>query len=346
MSSTVTTPRTSSRPGVARAAARKPWRFFDVTVVRVEQLTPSFVRFTFTGPELDRFADPGLDVRIKFVLPAPDGGYAHLVRDPDDWYAAWRAQPEERRNPLRTYTTVAVRPELREVDVDVVLHGDAGPASRWALTAQVGTPLVLLGPDATFDGPVGGLEFRPPARAHALLLAGDETALPAIAAICEDLPADAWGEVHVEVPHADDARELVAPPGVQVTFLARDGMPAGAAGTGQHGDPHEGGHGAAHGTLLVPAVKAAAERILDAGVLGADPPVQCRTAAGLEDVDVDTSILWEVPGLLEEETVLYAWLAGEAGAIKTLRRHLVAELGVDRRAVAFMGYWRVGRAES
>lgn len=43
---------------------------------------------------------------------------------------------------------------------------------------------------------------------------------------------------------------------------------------------------------------------------------------------------------------LYAWLAGEAGAIKTLRRHLVAERGVDRRAVAFMGYWRLGRAEN
>ena len=70
------------------------------------------------------------------------------------------------------------------------------------------------------------------------------------------------------------------------------------------------------------------------------------TAEDLEDVDVDASILWEVPGLLEEDTVLYAWLAGEASAIKTLRRHLVTDLGVDRRAVAFMGYWREGRAES
>ncbi len=182
-------------------------------MARVEQLSPSFRRFTFTGPELDLFGDPGLDVRIKFVLPAPDGGYEHLVRDAESWYAAWRDQPEERRNPLRTYTTVAVRPEAREVDVDVVLHGDAGPASRWALAAEVGTPLVLLGPDATFDGPAGGIEFRPPTRPHALLLAGDETALPAIAAICEDLPADAWGEVYVEVPHVGDARDLVTPPG-------------------------------------------------------------------------------------------------------------------------------------
>ncbi|OLT55230.1 siderophore-interacting protein [Cellulosimicrobium sp. CUA-896] len=337
MSQTVAAPRTARRaPSRPAARAARPWCFFDVEVVRVEQITPSYRRFTFTGPDLEHFADPGLDVRIKFVLPAPDGGYEHLVRDADEWYAAWRAQPEERRNPLRTYTTVAVRPEVREVDVDVVLHGDAGPASRWALAAEPGTPLVLLGPDARCDGPVGGIEFRPPAREHALLLAGDETALPAIAAICEDLPATAWGEVYVEVPHAADARELVAPPGVRVTWLGRDtAEPSTADGTG-----------CAHGALLVPTVKEAAERMLGAGVLGADPPTQCATAEDLEDVDVDASILWEVPGLLEEDTVLYAWLAGEAGCIKTLRRHLVAELGVDRRAVAFMGYWREGRAES
>lgn len=327
VSQTVAAPRTARRaPSRPAARAARPWCFFDVEVVRVEQITPSYRRFTFTGPELEHFADPGLDVRIKFVLPAPDGGYEHLVRDADEWYAAWRAQPEERRNPLRTYTTVAVRPEVREVDVDVVLHGDGGPASRWALAAEPGTPLVLLGPDARCDGPVGGIEFRPPAREHALLLAGDETALPAIAAICEDLPATAWGEVFVEVPHAADARELVTPPGVRVSWLGRDG--------------------AAHGTMLVPTVKEAAERMLNAGVLGTDPPTQCATAEDLEDVDVDASILWEVPGLLEEDTVLYAWLAGEASCIKTLRRHLVAELGVDRRAVAFMGYWREGRAES
>jgi NADPH-dependent ferric siderophore reductase len=54
--------------------------------------------------------------------------------------------------------------------------------------------------------------------------------------------------------------------------------------------------------------------------------------------------LWEVP---EESPFgpLYAWLAGEAAVIRTLRRHLVAERGMDRRAVAFMGYWRLGRAE-
>lgn len=36
----------------------------------------------------------------------------------------------------------------------------------------------------------------------------------------------------------------------------------------------------------------------------------------------------------------YAWVAGEAGAVRALRRHLVGERGFDRRAVEFTGYWR------
>ena len=61
-------------------------------------------------------------------------------------------------------------------------------------------------------------------------------------------------------------------------------------------------------------------------------------------MDVDEDILWEVP-TPAAPVPLYAWLAGEAGVIRTLRRHLVAERGLDRRAVAFMGYWRLGRAD-
>lgn len=69
----------------------------------------------------------------------------------------------------------------------------------------------------------------------------------------------------------------------------------------------------------------------------------------LEDVDVDTANLWEIPDgstyppdAAGDE--LYAWLAGEAGVIKRLRRLMVNDHGVPRTAVAFMGYWRQGRS--
>ena len=68
------------------------------------------------------------------------------------------------------------------------------------------------------------------------------------------------------------------------------------------------------------------------------------TEVGLEGDD----ILWDVPENAEAvgPECLYAWLAGEAGVVRTLRRHLVRDVGVPRTSVAFMGYWREGRAES
>jgi NADPH-dependent ferric siderophore reductase len=73
------------------------------------------------------------------------------------------------------------------------------------------------------------------------------------------------------------------------------------------------------------------------------------------DLDVE---VWETPrysssgedvdarlhggGLGSNLQDLYAWIAGESWMVKALRRSLVTELGVDRRQVAFMGYWREG----
>ena len=301
-----------------------PFRVFAVRVARFEDLSPSFRRITFTGDDLHLFADTGLDQRIKLVISAPgtdDAVLAGFARDAD-WYAAWRAMPDDVRPALRTYTVRHVRREAAEVDVDVVLHGDAGPASRWAAQARPEDAIALCGPDARYDGTPGGIEWALPEHALRLLLAGDETAVPAIASILEELPADARGEALLEVPTAADVLPVEAPAGVTVTWLPRDG--------------------ARPGELLVPAVRAAADRMM--------VPAPDARAAALEDVDVDAGILWEVPvdsdgHPLARSTELYAWLAGEAGVIKTLRRFLVSERGVDRRSVAFMGYWREGRAE-
>ncbi len=298
------------------APAVAPWRQFAVDVAAVTPLSPSFVRVTFSGPDLDRFADNGYDQRIKLLFPVPGHGFAHLPDGPD-WYERWRALPEGHRNPFRTYTARAVRRHLRELDVDLVLHGATGPASRWALSAKAGDPVRLLGPDAAFDGNHGGIEFRPPADGSTVLLAGDETAVPAICSILERLPEHSRGEAVLEVPHGADRLAVAAPAGVVVSWVARERAP--------------------HGSGLVPAVIAAAGRLLPGAGTGA--------GAELADVDVDDAILWEVPAAAPDDS-LYAWLAGEAGVIRGLRRHLVAERGMDRKAVAFMGYWRLGRAEN
>jgi NADPH-dependent ferric siderophore reductase len=293
-----------------------PFRFFPVEVARVTRLSPSFVRVTFTGDDLDKFADNGFDQRVKLLLPLADGGLDHLPTGAD-WYTQWRGLPADRQNPIRTYTVRAVRAHLREVDVDMVLHGVSGPASRWAVAAVPGSIACLLGPNAEFPGDSGGVDFHPPIGTNRVLLVGDETATPAIASILSRLPAGTRGEALLEVPETGDHLLIEAPAGVRVTWLPRDG--------------------AEHGVKLIPAVQAAAAHLLGdaAGV----------TCADLEDVDVDEDLLWEVPDGTAATDGFYAWLAGEAAVIKTLRRHLVGACGVDRRAVAFMGYWRLGRAE-
>nr|MDT0660376.1 siderophore-interacting protein [Micromonospora sp. DSM 115978] len=298
----------------------QPFRVFAVRVGRLRRLSPSFLRVTFTGPDLRDFADNGYDQRIKLILPLPDGGLDHLPTGPD-WYQRWRDLPAQRRNPIRTYTVRAVRPGAAEADVDIVLHGDAGPASRWANRVAPGDRAALVGPDARFPGLRGGIEFRPPAHAKTMLLAGDETAVPAICAILERLPPDTVGEALLEVPTAADALPVDAPPGVPVRWLARDG--------------------ARPGGRLVPAVTDAGRRLLGQ---------PARPGQEVSEVDVDAGILWDVAAgpdgaPLVDSTELYVWLAGEAGVVRTLRRHLVTERGVDRRSVAFMGYWRIGRGE-
>lgn len=301
-------------------ARTDPYDFFRVRVGAIADLTPSFRRFTFVGDDLEFYGDPGYDQRIKVVFPTATTPLDAMPTG-DDWYEQWRAQDESVRLPFRTYTTRAVRREMREVDVDMVAHDVVGPASAWIAEARVGDEVLILAPTTSHGDVSFGIDFVPPKRSDAILLAGDETAAPAIAVILEQLPPEARGVVVLEVPHPDDVAYLPAHPGFRVEAAART-------------------HEDARHAHLVPAVQAAAAALAPAG-----------TGAAVEEIDIDREILWEVPrtakgGAALKSAPLYSWMAGEAGAIKALRRHLVTEVGVDRRAIAFMGYWRLGRAEN
>lgn len=291
----------------------RPWHAFGCRVKSLRRLSPSFLRVTFASDELRHFADNGYDQRFKLVFPAPACGFDNFPEG-ERWYSELRALPEEEQCRVRTYTVRAVRDEAGEVDVDMVIHEPHGdheaPALRWALDAEVGSELMMIGPDARYEGPHGGVDFHAPERSE-LLLGGDETAMPAIAAILERLPITAHGKAFIEVPEAADALELDAPPEVEVHWLPREG--------------------AEWGSRLVPAV---AEAAADLKIRPSHDEV--------EDVDIDVDLLWDAPAQAEA-CESYVWIAAEAGVVKALRRTVRQDLGLPKDCGAFMGYWRLGK---
>lgn len=299
------------------AISTDPWITFLGTVAARRQIGHSIVRITCAGEDFSRFADTGYDQRVKLILPLADSGYASFPTGPD-WYQRWRTLPADQQNPIRTYTVRAVRQAYGEVDIDLVLHGITGPASAWASQARVGDPVALLGPNARYGGDHGGIEFRAPGPNTRLLLAGDETAQPAITRTLEQLPADARGTVLLEMPHADDVIDLIKPAGIDVQWLIRGDRPV--------GEP-----------ML--SVFADHARNVFGDHEDAAPAVDLDALEATEPSD-DEQLIWDV-SLPPATADGYAWIAGEAAMVRTMRRILVNDLGVDRGSVAFMGYWRL-----
>ena len=171
----------------AGPAARPARSATDLTVTGREQLTPHLVRVRFTG-DLAAFAQSTSTDR-----------YVKL----------------EFGDVVRTYTVRDLDVEAGTLAIDFVVHGDEGVAGVWAARAEVGEVLVARGP---------GGAYAPDPDADWHLMAGDESALPAISAALEALVAshpDAVARVFVEVADADEVLPLPEGPGIEVTWLLR-----------------------------------------------------------------------------------------------------------------------------
>ncbi|MGH7419108.1 MAG: siderophore-interacting protein, partial [Candidatus Rokuibacteriota bacterium] len=203
----------ASRPSPARVR-REPPRFRRVAVSRVEQLTPRMVRVTFHGSELEGLTvdDPAASVRL--LLPSP--GTAALVMP--TWNGNEFLLPDGRRPTIRTFTPFRVDADALELDLEIVIHG-GGAASEWAAAAQPGDPAAISGP---------GRGYAIDRDAPAFLLAGDETAIPAISQLLEVLPTDRPVQVYVEVAHPDARLPLPDHPRAAVEWC--DLPPGGSRG--------------------------------------------------------------------------------------------------------------------
>ncbi|MEU3001484.1 siderophore-interacting protein [Streptomyces sp. NPDC006995] len=256
---------------MAERPARQAPKAQGAQVVRTEQITPHMVRVVLGGEGLADFSLAGFtDHYIKLCF-APEGAdYAH----PFDMAAVRESYPRELWPTTRTYTVRSWDPVAREMAVDFVVHGDEGLAGPWAQRARPGDQV-------TFLGPGGG--YGPDASADWHLLAGDESALPAIAAALEQMAAGALVHAFVEVPDASEEQKIVTPDGVAVTWLHRGDRPV--------------------GELLTAAVK---------------------------ELDFP-------------EGEVQAFVHGEAGFVKEIRRHLRVERQIPLSQLSISGYWRLGQ---
>jgi NADPH-dependent ferric siderophore reductase len=253
-------------PGPSRGG-RPP---ISATVLRTEILSSSMVRVVLGGPGLAAFTpNEYTDAYVKLVFLRPGVEYPR----PLDLTAVRTLLPSSDWPQQRTYTVRLWDPVAQELTIDFVVHGDEGLAGPWARAAQPGDEMIILGPG-------GGYSPNPLADWH--LLIGDESALPAIGAALERLPAAAVGHVLLEVEGPEHEQPLTAPEGVQVQWVHHGARPLG-------------------------------EALLEAATALTFP-------------------LGEV----------HAFVHGEAGVVKDLRRLLKVERAIPMANLSISGYWRLG----
>ncbi|MEV5547049.1 siderophore-interacting protein [Streptomyces sp. NPDC052309] len=255
----------ADRPG------RRPRKPLTAQVVRTERLTPHMQRVVLGGEELAGFpADTCTDHYVKLLFPAEGVTYP----EPFDMERIREEFPREQWPVTRTYTVRQWDAEHRELTLDFVIHGDEGLAGPWAARVQPGETVRFMGP---------GGAYAPDPAADWHLLAGDESALPAIARSLEALPDGARAFAFVEIDGPQEEQKIDSD--VEVVWLHRAGRPTGQA--------------------LVEAVR------------GLDFP----------------------------EGRVHAFVHGEAGCVKELRRLLRVERQIPREDLSISGYWRLGHNE-
>ncbi|BCP54421.1 siderophore-interacting protein [Kaistia sp. 32K] len=194
---------------------RYPLRIRRLTVTRVVELTRSMIRVTLSGPDLAEFASRGHDDHVKLFFARPGEETPSLPT----FGPNGPVFPEGAERPIaRDYTPRRYDAAAGELDLDFAVH-EAGPATAWAMQAEVGSTLHVAGPRGSMIVP-DDFDWY--------LLVGDETALPAIARRLEELRPEAKVRVLIEVGGAEDELPLASRASSEITWLHR-----GAAAPGE-----------------------------------------------------------------------------------------------------------------
>jgi NADPH-dependent ferric siderophore reductase len=186
----------------------------QLTVLSAEDVTPHMRRVRFSCDSVDAFV--GGDMHVRLLVP-PRGRTPVWPGYREDGRVAWPEGEDELL--VRIYTIRGVDAERKELWIDFLQHPMPGvktPGADFARDAQPGQIVAFLGPGG------GGVP-----KAQSLLMAGDESALPAIARIVAELPATTAVEAIIEVADQSEEQQLASKASMKVHWLHRTTYPAG-----------------------------------------------------------------------------------------------------------------------
>lgn len=171
-------------------------------------LDPGYVRLRLVEAHAGEFAGfiaPGGGDHVRVIVGSADGGEVEF---------------DDAGDPIgesRTETVVDHSVERGWIDLDVLVHGEAGSElgviGAWAARAPLGSPAVVLGPKGSVvmtDEP-----------GH-VVLAGDDSALPAVRRYLSMLGPSITGDVLLETSHDLEALGFEFARGVRVSILPPD----------------------------------------------------------------------------------------------------------------------------
>ncbi|SMD10628.1 NADPH-dependent ferric siderophore reductase, contains FAD-binding and SIP domains [Fulvimarina manganoxydans] len=196
----------------ADTAGMLPTNFRELRLLRRQEVMAGLIRLTFAAKDLDLLSDDGL--HVKFLLPPKQDRAPCWPKTRANGLPVW---PEgEDALAIRYYTIRNLRRSQGEIDIDVVIH-PGGRVSDWAMRADPGDLAGMLGPGG------GGI----PGDASHLLIAGDMTAMPAIARILETIGSDRDGTALLQLPEGADPSDYLAPGRFDVETVASAAGPTG-----------------------------------------------------------------------------------------------------------------------
>ena len=164
-------------------------------VTNTELLGRNMKRVTLHGSDLSDFPEHQESGYVKLLFP-------RTVKDVD--------RNTNKDYDLRSYTIRAFDSKKLELVLDFLLHGDSGPASKWAASVKKGETIEIAGP---------GAAILASEEADWYLFAGDMTALPAIAVNLEKLHHQSKGLALIEINSLEDKQELIKPKELEVKWI-------------------------------------------------------------------------------------------------------------------------------